>query len=155
MIALQIIASGIIATVAMTFFMNICAVVTRRNMYTISILRQMLPSLFHTKQPIDSTLSSVSAILLHYGIGILFSIAYHLLRFSEGYIGSTNATEPVIIGTILGAIAVGGWTIFVRIHPAPLMTVPWRLYMLCIFAGHIIFAFVMIFCYDRFVVIIQ
>lgn len=153
MVVLQIIASGIIATAAMTFFMNICAVVSRRNMYTISILRQMLPSLFRTKQPIDTTLSSLSAISLHYGIGILFSIAYHLLRISEGYIGSINATEPLIIGIILGAIAVGGWTIFVRIHPVPLTTVPWQLYMLCIFAGHIIFAFVMIFCYDRFEVI--
>lgn len=148
MITLQIIITGIAATLIMTVFMNLSAVVTRRNMYTVKILSRMLPTFFREKEESPSRSSTALALIVHYGVGILFVILYHLLRTSAGYIGNQSMAEPWIIGVLLGATAVTGWTIFIRLHPSPLLTVPWQHYLVCIFVAHIIFAFVMIWSYQ-------
>lgn len=141
---LSIVLTGIVATGVMTIFMNTCSLITRRNMYTLRILAQMLPTFFKTPLPKAPKPSKRAAISLHYGIGIIFATFYYLLRISDGYIGSDSLFEPWIIGVIYGIIAVAGWTIFVRLHPAPLTTVPWPTYLVCIFAAHIIFAIIMV-----------
>ena len=151
MTTLPIIISGVVATLAMTFFMNTCAMITGSNMYTVKILSRMLPTLLWPKQAKEPVLSRAMAIAIHYGIGILFVVVYHLLRTSEGYVGNQSMAEPWIIGIVLGTTAVAGWTIFIRLHPSPLLTVPWQYYLLCIFAAHIIFAFAMIYCYQWFI----
>ena len=147
MATLQIIIVGVAATLVMTLFMNACAAITRSNMYTVKILSLMLPTLFRPATAGESRSSKAAATVLHYGIGILFVFFYHLLRTSHGYAGNQSMAEPWIIGITLGIIAVGGWTFFIRMHPAPLATVPWPYYLVCIFAAHIVFAFAMIYCY--------
>ena len=147
MITLQIIISGLAATLAMTIFMNACAMISGSNMYTVKILRRMLPDLLWPGQAKKPALSKAVAIIVHYGIGIVFVVVYHLLQTSESYAGNQSIAEPWIAGIILGTIAVTGWSIFIRLHPSPLSTVPWKYYLLCIFAAHIIFALVMVYCY--------
>lgn len=148
MIMIRILISGIVATLAMTVFMNICAWISRRNMHVIAILSKMLPGFFDRKGPEDQSRYRPMAFLLHYSIGIVFAFLYHVWRSSEGSPDYQSMAEPWILGFLLGMIAVAGWTLFIRIHPAPLLTVPWEQYLVCVFIGHIIFSFAMIACYQ-------
>lgn len=143
MILLEIIFIGWMATLAMTLFMRLCDWISPRNLNVINILSNMLPGVLDRSKEADPVRYKPLAIIVHYGIGIFFVLCYHLWRITEGNAGDVSVTEPWILGFILGTIGVAGWVLFLRVHPAPLPTVPWEIYLVCIFIGHIIFAFAM------------
>ena len=147
MVVFIILLCGIIATALMTVFMNICAVGSRRNLYTIKILTQMLATLNAKVPSVDVGSFRFVAVAVHYAIGALFALVYYMLRTSNGYIGFTSPAEPWIIGFIYGMTGVSGWIVFIRIHPSPPQTVPWLLYLCCVFLGHLVFTFAMIFSF--------
>lgn len=149
MTALTIIAIGILATAVMTVFMNTCALIMRRNLYTVEILTQMLGTWIRSISG-KRSIAKLLAVVVHYSIGVVFVLAYYLLRSSNGYTGNTSSYEPWTIGTLYGLLAIAGWSVFVRIHPAPPPTVPWEYYLLCIFTGHLIFTATMIWSFNFF-----
>ncbi|MGN6492012.1 MAG: hypothetical protein ACTHLE_08465 [Agriterribacter sp.] len=143
MSALAILLTGIVATALMTAFMNTCAVVSKRNLYTVRILTEMLATFSPGNTNRSIGFYRTVAVTVHYGIGVLFVWVYCLLRGTHGYIGHLHSMEWWIIGVIYGMVGVSGWVIFTRLHPAPPGTVPWSLYLLCIFVGHLIFTLAM------------
>lgn len=133
--------SSAVATTAMTIFMNLTALVTGKNLYVLRILAGML--IWNTStNPKQGKL--IAAFVVHYAIGILFAIGYWALRNSTGYAGYEHEIEPLMIGVLSGFIGISGWTIFVKIHPAPNPTVPWPNYLLVLFIAHILFAFILL-----------
>lgn len=104
----------------------------------------MLPAVFGITRSITFRAARLVAITLHYWIGILFTALYSVAKQGNGELWGRPGQQIVLLGILLGIVAVGGWTIFRRLHPGDKNSVPWPLYYACIFLGHIIFALVMV-----------
>lgn len=134
------------ATSLMTLFMKICAVISHRNMYPVSILRQMLAMLIQKETNAGPMLVGFTAGTTHYAIGILFTLVYYLLRSSEDYIGFYSSAEPWIMGIIYGMVGVWGWIIFIRLHLfCRFYLYPGHCICVAFFVEHLLFAFVMVY----------
>jgi len=144
---LSIPGAGLMATFIMTIFMNCCARFTGRNLYTVGILSAMLPPLFGLAWSAQSNKSKLFALLVHYGIGVIFAAVYYLFNVFNRTQAHGVLYEAIWVGVMYGVIAVTGWAVFVRIHPAPLTSVPWPLYLVCIFIAHIVFSIAMVYTY--------
>lgn len=75
--------------------------------------------------------------MIHYAVGVLFVVAFQLVRGSTG-IDITFLTTTVA-GAIFGVIGIVGWQITFRIHPSPPPDIRLREYYLQLFVAHIIF----------------
>lgn len=117
----------------MTMFMKLCSVVLRRNVYVMGILREMLPRFM--------------AEVFHYGIGVLFVVLYYYWRIQNPSMSSSGIVEPALVSSVYGVVAVIAWSLFIRFHPSPPLTVPWDKFLVCIFFAHWIFSFVMVGCF--------
>lgn len=136
-----IVFTGFIATAVMTLFMHLCALITKSPLLPVRILTVMIGRMTGQKNAEkEPFLFLFIATTLHYLIGVGFVAIYYWYQSGKNPPGAKNALDPWLFGVIIGIVAVIGWRIFVSLHPAPPSRVPWPIYLLCIFAGHIIFA---------------
>lgn len=130
--------AGIAGTFLMTLFMDAASLLTRYNFHVPSILGTMVT--METKpsgKVSDSAVSKTWGYILHYAIGIFFTIVYQNLLQTGMISGSYGYT--LLFGAIAGLVAIIFWYFFLKLHPlAPVVHL--RLYLLFIFLGHLLFA---------------
>jgi hypothetical protein len=131
-----VICAGILGTLIMTLFVEIIAHIIRKPFHVVSILSHML-RFGKDLKPASKGIIYIIALLVHYGIGILFSCCFDLcLNYNLIEMHLSNA---LIFGGFAGLIGIGGWRIFFAIHPAPPKIILSQ-YLTTIWVGHILYA---------------
>lgn len=133
--------AGIAGTLLMTLFMDAAARLTKYNFHVPEILGTMVT--METKPSgnvSNSMVSKVWGYILHYLIGIFYTVLYQNLL--QAGIGSSSYGHALVFGTVVGLVAVIFWYCFFKLHPmAPVVRLP--LYLMFIFWGHPLFAITM------------
>ncbi|TXK37414.1 hypothetical protein FVR03_15505 [Pontibacter qinzhouensis] len=132
--------AGLAATAAMTAFMYLLTVLTKRVMKMIKILGTMLTN---QTQP-DGSLSgsiraSVTGTVVHYAIGILFAIGY--LALWDSGVGAPTAAWGFLLGLGHGLLAMAGWYFYFMLHPQPPL-IALRPFLLSLIFAHTVFGIV-------------
>ena len=128
---------GIGGTALMTFFIYVLSFITRERFKVVKILGTMVTGQTRPDKSLSNTRSSIATgTVLHYFVGILFSLTYNWL-WSNG-IGAPNLKYCLLFGIISGLIAVCIWKGFFMLHPNP-PAVCLPSYLLVIFLGHVVF----------------
>lgn len=146
---LYIVIAGVGSTIVFSFFMKICALFIKDNIAPIRILSQMIAGVLG-RQFEPGWITRIAAVLIYLSTGILYSLLYYFLYHSRGYLARTTIPELLVLGIIYGLAGVGSWIIFWRLHPSPPETIPWPAFLVCVFAGHIVYTAVLTTLYSRF-----
>ncbi|WP_300600028.1 hypothetical protein [Niabella sp.] len=135
---LDSILAGIIGTLAMTVLIRLIGRVASYRLSVPRILGTLLtfkasPAGYLSPRPSVFILGTVA----HYLTGIFFTLLYAWLVCIEvlpqGYVNG------LLYGSTLGILAVIVWYITLRLHPLS-PAIPLRLFLVAIFAGHLVFA---------------
>lgn len=131
-----IIMAGIIATLSMTLFVELTALVSRKPFHVIRILANMLrfDKDFNRKQ---KRMIFIVATILHYGIGVGFAYCYDLSLESDLLTASWK--DALLFGAGAGTVGIIVWRIFFAIHPNP-PKINLVQYLAVIWLGHLVFA---------------
>ena len=134
----SIITAGIAGTFLMTCFMYLMAFVADKRLKVIKVLATMLIKNTSNDKRLTNAPSAIYlAMIIHYVIGIFFAFIYYLL-WKNG-VGSATISWAMLFGFINGIMAAAGWRLFIALKKnSPVL--PLRLYLLCIVAGHVLFA---------------
>jgi hypothetical protein len=133
---LQIIIVSIAATSAMTLFSYVISA-SFRELYKEPVLLTFL--LTQLKLELSPGTKKILAWLIHYIIGLLFVIGYHLLWIYN--ILDLSVLTAIILGAISGIIGILGWVIMFKIaryKPA----IDFKGYYIQLFFAHVIFGLV-------------
>jgi hypothetical protein len=82
--------------------------------------------------------------VIHYLIGVLFVIGYHLLW--SRHILACTLLNGAILGAVCGMIGIGGWHVTLSVHPNP-PPIDLKEYYLQLFFAHVIFGLSATLCY--------
>ncbi|CAG5018249.1 hypothetical protein DYBT9275_05964 [Dyadobacter sp. CECT 9275] len=136
----MIITSGIAGTTLMTAYLLLVGFATDKMFRTTKILGKMVtdtrPAANEPSRLSRKTLTSISGILIHYLMGILFMTIFFLL-WKKG-IGYPNYFSGIVFGFISGVAAIGIWYTAFRLRLCPPDVNP-KAYFLHIFIGHFFF----------------
>ena len=135
----------LLATVAATSLMTAFSYMVSeafRELYKEPLLLQYLMTRF--KIGIKGTMKVIAGWTLHYFIGLLFVLIFHLL-WKSGLI-EISWLVGLIYGTIIGIIGIGGWVVmFILSNYKP--RIDFKGYYLQLFIAHMIFAMTIILVY--------
>lgn len=138
--AISIVLAGIAGTYAMTLFIHIVSRMTGYRFHVPAILGSMVS--MKTKpsgEPSHERMSLLPGYILHYGIGVLFAAVYTEVFIPDSEPGYDRA---LLFGIVAGIVAVGFWFSVLKLHPlAPRVNL--KLYLICIFIGHLVFSMAM------------
>jgi hypothetical protein len=129
--------AGILGTLAMTIFVELVCYLFKKPYHVVRVLSRMLHFSSHVESKPKWVLLYCTALVLHYGIGILFSYAFYLL-IKYGFM-EPDLLHTIIFGSLAGLIGISGWRLFFAIHPNPLR-LNLTQYLFVIWLGHLIFA---------------
>jgi hypothetical protein len=133
---LQILLVSIAATSAMTLF-SYAVSASFRELYKEPVLLTFL--LAQLKLELSAGTKKTLAWLIHYIIGLLFVIGYHLLWVNN--ILTLTVLTSILLGAISGIIGILGWVIMFKIaryKPA----IDFKGYYIQLFFAHVIFGLV-------------
>jgi hypothetical protein len=137
---LYAIVAGLAATAAMTAFLYLLSLATRRVMKVIKILGTMLTNRTHPDGSLsDAGSTKVVGTLAHYAAGILFALFY--LALWDSGVGTTTASWGLFFGLAHGLFAMFLWYLFFLVHPRPPI-IALRTYLVTLIFAHIIFGLV-------------
>ena len=123
---------GVIATAVMTGFTDGIARAFRKPFHVVVILSVMLRFKYVTDVESINPYRYSFAIIVHYGIGVIFAAVYVFLKiYTFG--------DSILFGCIIGTIGIVGWRIFFALHPGP-PPIPLKGYLPTIWGGHIFLA---------------
>lgn len=135
----HIISCGVAGTALMSVFIYTVSSLSGRLIRVTRILGTMVTNKAEAPGRKSNNSPPVISIgtLIHYFIGVLFSLVYFFL-WHHG-IGRPNFLQALVFGVVSGVVAVCAWALFFRIHPyPPKLSYPFFLFL--IFLGHIVFA---------------
>lgn len=144
MVFMQLLISTIIATSVMTIFSY--AISSRfGELYKEPLLLAYLIS--KTQLIVSDTLKNVLGWVIHYLIGFLFVLGYHLLW--KYHILPLNLEIGILLGAISGIIGILGWTLmFKTANNEP--DIDYKGYYFQLFFAHILFALTAVLIYKLF-----
>lgn len=137
--------AGIIATFAMTLFIELICATIKKPFHVVSILSDMLRFGKSDMPDRKKKLIYVAALVLHYLIGVLFACGFKLCL--EANVLESNWSHALIFGAAVGLIGVIGWRIFFAVHPKPPALNLFH-YLTVIWLGHMIFSIVQFYIYE-------
>lgn len=133
---LQILVATIAATSAMTLFSYVISA-SFRELYKEPVLLTFLLAQFKIEVSLKS--KATLAWLLHYFIGFIFVLFYHLLWGNN--ILKLSLLNAVLLGSITGIIGIIGWMIIFRLADYK-PNIDFKGYYIQLFFAHIIFGIV-------------
>jgi len=133
---LQILVATIAATSAMTLFSYVVSA-SFRELYKEPVLLTFLLAQFKIEVSLKS--KATLAWLLHYFIGFIFVLIYHLLWGNN--ILKLSLLNAVLLGSISGIIGIIGWMIMFRLADYK-PNIDFKGYYIQLFFAHIIFGLV-------------
>lgn len=107
--------SGIAGMLAMTVIMYLYTFLSHHFTKVIHILGNILVGERNYCSPSGNAL--IVVIVMHFGVGVLFSFSYFLLWKSGVF--QINFQDSVLIGFISGVLANGGWKAYLSLHSTP------------------------------------
>ncbi|MCW3116132.1 MAG: hypothetical protein JWM28_214 [Chitinophagaceae bacterium] len=130
--------AGITGTIVMTAFIYLISFITGKRFKVVKILGTMITGQTTPNGGLSGSNSAIlTGLLVHYLVGIVFSLIYYWL-WSKG-IGNPGLNYCLLFGIITGILAVCIWRVFFVLHPyPPRIKVP--AYLFVIFWGHVFFA---------------
>jgi putative exporter of polyketide antibiotics len=130
--------AGIAATTLMTVFVLVIRLITGKQINVIRILGTMLTASTTTDGECPKKVGILAAgIIAHYAVGLFFSIVYIWLWTHR--IIKTDWVTTTVLGFLTGLLAITVWRLYFSIHAHP-PRVPLRLFLVCIFGAHVVFA---------------
>lgn len=131
---LQILTATLAATSTMTLFSYLVSAAARE-VYKEPLLLTYVLSFLHIN--VSPTTKSILAWALHYFIGLLFVIGYHIL-WTNG-IMEISWSSTFILGACIGIIGIVGWMILFSIIPQK-PNIDYKGYYIQLFIAHLIFS---------------
>ena len=128
--------AGIGGTMLMTLFITSFSLVFKKSFFVVKILDVILV-VSGTPQIGRLTTRYNLALIIHYGVGVIFS--YVFLSLVTFGIVTFSFVEALIFGASIGALAVSAWMLLLNIYPFFVRTNKlW--YLALIWFGHLLFA---------------
>lgn len=140
--------AGLAGTFFMSAFTEIAFIVLKKDYHVVRILGNMF--MFRKTTPLQSTPPPgiyITALAVHYAVGIVFAYMYYWLRDED--ILNVTTLHWYHFGICIATIAILGWKLFFEVHPGP-PTVQLKYYLPVIWLGHIILAFVVKLTYQTY-----
>lgn len=135
--------AGIVATAAMTFFLDMVSFITGANLKVVKILGTMVTM---ETSPEGFVSESEKALAwgygLHYLIGIGFASGFLYAMLKSPKIG-LDMQSAFWFGILTGVIGTVVWRVFFGLHPYP-PEIDLQLFLFNIFLGHIVFSFAVV-----------
>lgn len=139
---LQILVATFAATSLMTLFSYVVSAAARE-VYKEPLLLTYVLSFLHIEVSVQT--KSILAWALHYFIGLLFVIGYHLI-WHYG-IMEISWSSTFILGACIGTIGIIGWMIMFSIIPKK-PQIDYKGYYIQLFIAHMIFSITTFLIYD-------
>jgi hypothetical protein len=135
--------AGIVSTALMTLTSEILALLLRKPYYVVRTLASMLDLKSPRKDP-PPRKQYGWAIVIHYGIGVVFAYIYQWAIHSNKI--DLDPVHSLLFGAGLGIVAIIGWRIFFAIHPDP-PPYSFPLYLMIIWTGHVVLGIALFYLY--------
>jgi len=139
---LQILVATFAATSLMTLF-SYAVSAAAREVYKEPLLLTYVLSFLHIEVSVQT--KSILAWALHYFIGLLFVIGYHLIWYYG--IMEISWSSTFILGACIGTIGIIGWMIMFSIIPKK-PQIDYKGYYIQLFIAHMIFSITTFLIYD-------
>lgn len=130
----QIFIEAIAATSLMTLF-SYAVSAAAREVYKEPLLLSYVMSFLRMEVSLE--LKSILAWIIHYLIGLLFVIGFHLIWNND--IMEISWSNAFILGACIGAIGIAGWMILFNVIPKK-PAIDYKGYYLQLFIVHLIFS---------------
>ncbi|MES2575352.1 MAG: hypothetical protein V4572_10445 [Bacteroidota bacterium] len=140
----QIVISSIVATSVMTLFSYIISA-SFRELYKEPVLLGYCLTTFNLS--ISKNLKIILGWVLHYIIGVLFVIGYHLVWINDVML--QNWISALILGAVSGLIGILSWIIIFKISKYK-PKIDFKGYYLQLFFAHVIFGLSALIVYNLF-----
>ncbi len=132
-ISIQTFIATLLATSLMTIFSYVVSAIRKKKFREPELLNDLIRRL-NQKEP--GFLIPIAGWIIHYFVGLLFIIAYHL------YWRATD-TDPtfnncIVLGAFSGLIGIFGWQLAFSIHPNP-PSIDFKEFYIQLFFAHVIF----------------
>ena len=142
---LNVTIAGIGGTIMMTAFMYLVSLFTGKKLKVVDILGTMLTGKTRVNGQLAYTPKTiVTGLIAHFGVGVLFALAY--LGLWHLGVGSPSFGSSIVFGVVSGVIAVFVWRTFFFVHTRP-PAIELNAYLIAIFMAHIVFAIEVAACF--------
>jgi hypothetical protein len=111
----EIILTAIFATSLMTVFSYVYSAIRHKHYREPELLNTLLSRLSYSNKFLVE--HSPVGWIVHYGVGLLFIIAYDILWDTLGI--EPSILNYFFLGAVSGVIGIAGWTITLNLHPRP------------------------------------
>jgi hypothetical protein len=137
MLIIGIILEAIGGTLAMTAFVYLISLIVHTELRVVRVLGTMLTGGSGPNKGVSNSSGALLAGgILHYSVGVLFSLVYHILWHYR--IGRPDIAECCLLGGVSGVIAIFAWNGYLNIHRKP-PAIDKRYYLPIIGVGHLFF----------------
>jgi Na+/H+ antiporter NhaA len=133
LLSVQTLIMAFVGTSLMTIFSYAIGIIRKKKFSEPALLNELISRL---KQKSLGALVPIAGWFLHYLIGLLFIISYHLYwRESDSHPTIINC---IILGALSGVIGICGWKLAFRIHPHP-PNIDFKEFYSQLFFAHVVF----------------